>query len=156
MEKRYPIIGLYILMFVVVTVIIATGILANGRDMGVNATTEESVESNYLIDTVVEIDNVVTDDDKLVINYFDMYKWIVYYNESSTVENMTYIYEFSSEKEAQEMVSIRKQELMLNGTISVQDCRAVENYVVVDLVDTSFKNVSRNILEKNFSGLIVF
>ena len=119
---------------------------------------KENEESKYLnlIKTVEDIDNLVTNDDRLVINYFDAYLWIVYFSESGSIEHMTYIYDFKTSDNAEKMVDTRKEELERNKTMTIKNAKAVDKYIVVDLVDTSFTNVTRNMLEYNFSTLIVY
>ncbi len=115
-------------------------------------------ESKYLnkINTVEDIDNLVTNDDRLVINYFDAYLWTVYFSESGSIEHMVYIYDFKTPENAKKMVKTRKEELERNKTMTIKNAKAVDRYIVVDLVDISFTNVTRGILEYNFSQLIVY
>lgn len=119
---------------------------------------KENDENKYvdLIKTVEDIDNLVTDNDRLVINYFDAYLWAVYFSESGSIEHMTYVYDFNTPEDAEKNVKTRKEELERNKTMTIKKAKAVDKYIVVDLTDTSFTNVSRNILEYNFSMLIVY
>ncbi len=119
---------------------------------------KENGESVYLnnITTIEDIENLVTNDDRLVINYYDAYIWTVYFSEDGSIEHMVYIYDFETPKKAEEMVKSRKEELESNKTMTVKHAKAVDSYVVVDLVDTSFTNVTRAMLENNFSLLIVY
>lgn len=102
-----------------------------------------------------QVKSFVTTDDKLVINYFDAYLWIVYFNEDDTVSHMTYIYEFESEDVAKDMVNTRKNELSVNKTMTITDACYIEEYVIIDLTDSSFDGTTRDILEHNFENLIV-
>lgn len=113
-------------------------------------------EKQKLIDSGDDVENLVTGDDKLVINYYDSYIWVVYFDELGHIECMTYVYAFADEEEAQLMAQPRKSELERNRTMTVYTSRAVDEYVVVILTDTSFTNITRSILENNFSGLVVY
>lgn len=113
-----------------------------------------NADANYIAD-VSDIENLVTDGDKLVINYYDAYIWTVFFDETDLVDRMIYIYKFSDETEAESMVKSRSEELKKNKSMKIENAYNVENYVVVELVDESFENVSRSILENNFSLLIV-
>lgn len=108
------------------------------------------------IDSSKDVKNLVTDDDKLVINYYDAYIWVIYFDELGNIECMTYIYAFEDESEAELMAKPRGAELERNRTMTVYNSRAVDEYVVVILTDTSFTNITRSILENNFSGLVVY
>lgn len=118
----------------------------------------EDDESKYLnsINTTDDIENLVTTDERLVINYFDAYLWTVYFSETGSIEHMVYIYEFDSPNKAQKMLKTRVEELERNKTMTVKSAKAVESYIVVDLIDISFTNVTRDMLEYNFSMLIVY
>lgn len=107
------------------------------------------------LSTTEDIVNLVTDDDKLVINYFDAYTWVVFFDENRYVENMIYIYKFDSAEAAEDMLSTRKEELEINKTMTVTEAKTIENYIIIYLDDTSFTNVTREMLENNFSQMIV-
>ncbi len=111
---------------------------------------EKSIKSSK------DIENLVTSDDKLVINYYDAYSWVVFFDELGHIRCMTYIYNFSDDDEADIMANPRKAELERNRTMTVYSSRAIDEYVVVILTDTSFTNITRSILENNFSGLVVY
>ncbi|MBQ8000693.1 MAG: hypothetical protein IJ298_05670 [Ruminococcus sp.] len=127
----------------------------NGDNFDVSG--KENDESIYLnnITTVEDIENLVTNDNRLVINYYDAYIWTVYFAQDGSIEHMVYIYDFETEAKAQKMVKTRKEELECNKTMTIKCAKSIENYVVIDLVDTSFTNVTRSMLENNFSLLIV-
>lgn len=128
---------------------------SNGDNFDVSG--KENDESVYInnITTIEDIDNLVTNDNRLVINYYDAYIWIVYFAEDGSIEHMVYIYDFETPKKAEKMVDTRKKELECNKTMTIKYAKSVEQYVVIDLVDTSFTNVTRAMLENNFSLLIV-
>ena len=156
MKRTYPIMGLSIAAMILIIVAIAVGCSANKNEFDVSGKEEENILPGF-ISTVAEIEKLVTDDKRLVINYFDAYMWVVYADtDAAGVERMTYIYKFASENEAQDMVSIRSEELAKNRTMTILRCKAIGRYVVADLKDTSFANVSRSILEYNFSGLVIY
>lgn len=115
---------------------------------------EESVYLNNIM-TMEDIDNLVTSDDRLVINYYDAYIWTVYFSDDGSIEHMVYLYNFETPQKAEKMVKTRKQELECNKTMTIKNARAIDTYVVVDLFDSSFSNVTRSMLETNFSQLIV-
>ncbi len=149
-----------LLLLVVLTVVIfafgSSACTANGDNFDVSG--KENDESIYLnnINTIEDIENLVTNDDRLVINYYDAYIWTVYFSDDGSIEHMVYIYDFETPKKAEKMVESRKEELEANKTMKVKQAKAVDSYVVVDLVDTSFTNVTRTALENNFSLLIVY
>ncbi|MGN0453257.1 MAG: hypothetical protein ACI4GZ_05590 [Ruminococcus sp.] len=103
-----------------------------------------------------DIKNLVTDDDKLVINYYDAYIWTVFFSPDGSIDHMIYIYGFETDEEAASMVEIRTKELKANKTMKILSSASVGRYVVVDLEDTSFAGVERSVLEHNFSQLIVY
>ena len=115
---------------------------------------EESIYLNNIV-TKEDIDNLVTNDERLVINYYDAYIWTVYFSEDGSIEHMVYLYDFKTSKKAENMVKTRKQELECNKTMTIKNARAIDSYVVVDLFDSSFTNVTRSMLETNFTQLIV-
>lgn len=122
-----------------------------------SASGEENNSSNlhFSLYTVEDIKNLVTTDDMLVINYYDAYKWIVFLNKDNSVGRMIYIYEFESQDRAEEMVSVRASELRKNKTMSIISEKAIENYVVIELTDSSFSDISGDMLRSNFAQLIV-
>lgn len=128
----------------------------NGDSFDVSG--KENDESVYVnnITTIEDIDNLVTNDDRLVINYYDAYIWTVYFAEDGSIEHMVYIYDFETEKKAEKNVKSRKEELECNKTMKIKYAKSIDKYVVIDLVDTSFTNVTRAMLENNFSLLIVY
>lgn len=147
-------------IFVVLCVIFITGSVVgcsekNGRFDVSGQTTGNIIEEN-LINSLEDIENLVTDDEKLVINYYDAYIWTVFFDESGVIDKMIYIYEFGDEKEAESMVDVRQEQLSQNKTMSITDAISIENFVVITLTDTSFTNVTRGMLENNFNGLIVY
>ncbi len=118
---------------------------------------KENDESLYInnITTIEDIENLVTNDDRLVINYYDAYVWVVYFADNGSIEHMVYIYDFETPRKAKNMVDTRRKELECNKTMTIKYAKSIENYVVIDLTDTSFTNVTRSMLENNFSLLIV-
>lgn len=155
MKKKFPFIGLSVVAILLIIVAIAVGCSARENKFDVSGEENEKALPGY-ISSVNEIDKLVTNDEKLVINYFDAYIWVVHTDNEGSIERMTYIYEFESQSEAMDMVSIRSEELVKNRTMTILRCKAIGKYVVVDLIDTSFDNVNRLILEHNFSGLIIY
>lgn len=115
---------------------------------------EESVYLNNIV-TTEDIDNLVTNDNRLVINYYDAYIWAVYFSEDGSIEHMVYIYDFETEAKAEKMLKQRKTQLESNKTMTIKNARTIGSYVVIDLFDSSFTNVTRSMLETNFSLLIV-
>ncbi len=118
-------------------------------------------ENNYdflekELNTSEDIKNLVTDDDKLVINYYDAYTWVVFFGDTGSIEHMIYIYSFESNSEALSIVDDRVKELKLNYSMKIQASKVIDSYVLIDLVDSNFTNVSRNMLEHNFSNLIAY
>ena len=114
------------------------------------------IEIEKSIKSSKDIENLVTSDDKLVINYYDAYTWVVFFDELGHIRCMTYVYSFADDDEADIMANPRKSELERNRTMTVYSSRAIDEYVVAILTDTSFTNITRSILENNFSGLIVY
>ena len=155
MEKRYPLLGIYVLLLLMVMVFVAVLSTTKQAELDVNAQTQEQKLSENYIGSAEEINHIVTDDYKLVINYFDAYIWIVSFDSKGCVEDMTYIYKFADNYEAQDMVSVRAGELAENETINVKKSYVIDSYVVVEVHDSSFESISREMLEKNFDGLIV-
>ena len=127
----------------------------NGSFSASGQSTSNILQKDF-ISSVEDIENLVTDNEKLVINYYDAYIWVVFFDESGVIDYMTYIYEFDDKNEAETMVSVRKEQLSQNKTMNVISASLIENFVVVELNDTSFTNVSRGMLENNFNGLIVY
>ncbi len=125
--------------------------------MGLEAKPEDEINKSlfYSIVNAEDIKNLVTDGSKLVINYYDAYIWTVFFTQDDTVESMMYIYKFDSPEKANSMLESRVHELLRNRTVKVNDSKCVENYLLVELVDTSFDGISRDHLEINFSNLIV-
>lgn len=155
MKSKYPIIGLSVAAILLIVLTIAVGCSAKQNKFDVSGEENEKALPGY-ISSVNEIDKLVTNDEKLVINYFDAYIWVVHTDNEGSIERMTYIYEFESQSEAMDMVSIRSEELVKNRTMTILRSKAIDEYVVVDLIDTSFATVNRSILEHNFSGLIIY
>lgn len=124
-----------------------------GTEIKDNETVAE--EEEFSLVSSEDVLNLVTDDDKLVINYYDAYIWTVFFDKSGNVEDMIYIYKFKSEDEAKSMVKTRKEELENNKTMKITDAYSVGCYVIVELEDSSFASVTREMLENNFSQLIV-
>ncbi len=110
----------------------------------------------YTISSSEDIKELVTDDNKLVINYYEAYIWTVFFNEENTVDSMIFIYKFDSPEKAHSMIETRTHELERNKTMRVTNAKSVENYLVVELVDSSFDGLSRERLENNFNNLIVY
>lgn len=118
-------------------------------------------ENNYdflenKLNTTEDIKNLVTDDDKLVINYYNAYTWVVFFGDTGNIEHMIYIYSYDSESDAMSLVDDRVKELDLNSTMKIQASKVIDSYVAIDLTDSSFTNVTRSMLEHNFSMLIVY
>ena len=153
MKKQDKIFSAVILLIIMFMLVSTAGCSCDSSKFDVSGHTGDDKNT---IKSVEDITNLVTDDEKLVINYYDAYIWIVYFDNLGTIRSMTYIYEFSDSQEAESMVSTRTEELEKNKTMTIVNARAVEQYLVVDLTDTSFTNVTRSILETNFSGLIVY
>lgn len=122
--------------------------------VGDNEQNSVPMPTNF-ISSASDVKDLVTDDDKLVINYYDAYVWTVFFGSDDTVRSMVYVYNFEDEQEAEKMVSVRKAELEKNKTMTITAAYRVGTYVVMELNDTSFDGVSRSILEHNFNGLIV-
>ncbi len=156
MKNKVSIISIFIVLTVMLSITVSVGCSGNKTNFDVSGQTTEGINDNYFISTVEDIENLVTDDEKLVINYFDAYIWIVFFDSDSKIERMIYIYEFEDESKAQAMTAERKNELSKNKTMTINEAYSISNYVVVSLTDTSFTNVSRSILENNFNGLIVY
>lgn len=155
MKKVYSQTLILVLIIVVLSLGINTGCVSvvEGRS-GENEPTTVPAGVNF-ISTTEDIKNLVTDDKKLVINYYDAYIWTVFFDNDNTVKSMVYVYDFKSSEEAENNTELRKKELEKNKTMTITSAYNVENYVVMELEDTSFKGVSREILENNFKGLIV-
>lgn len=141
------------ILVVLVVVFLTMGTSACTTDVS-GKEKEESVYLNNIM-TMEDIDNLVTSDDRLVINYYDAYIWTVYFSDDGSIEHMVYLYNFETPQKAEKMVKTRKQELECNKTMTIKNARAIDTYVVVDLFDSSFTNVTRSMLETNFSQLIV-
>ncbi len=156
MKRIIPTVSLLLLVAVLLSGVMSTGCVSNVEGTAINVTTATSEADEFYINSSEDIINLVTDDDKLVINYYDAYVWVVFFDENGYVDNMIYIYRFESEEAAKDMVKTRKQELSQNKAMDITDARHIENYVVVELLDSSFASVTRGILENNFSQLIVF
>lgn len=140
---------------VLLSSVVFAGCVSNveGTEIDDNKNTVET--KVFSLESSEDILNLVTDDDKLVINYYDAYIWVVFFGESGIVEDMIYIYKFESEDEAKSMEKTRKEELEKNKTMKITDAYTVGCYVVVELEDSSFSTVTREMLENNFSQLIV-
>lgn len=138
-------------------VMLFTAVGCSGKDNNFNVSGQstDAVTDKYNFTTVEDIENLVTDDERLVINYFDAYIWIVYFDDDGNIDHMVYIYEFTDETTASSMVEKRCAELEQNKSMTVLSSYSVGNYVLVDLTDISFTNVTRAMLENNFSGLVV-
>lgn len=154
--KRNSIISVSALMVVLIVVMVSVGCSVPREKFDVSGKINEDNYKYHLIESVDDIKLLVTDDDKLVINYFDAYTWMISFDENDIPDKMTYIYKFDNEKIASEMASVRKSELEKNRTMKVISSFNIEEYVVVTLVDSSFNNVTRDKLEYNFEGLIVY
>lgn len=140
---------------VLLSSVVFAGCVSNveGTEIDDNKNTVET--KVFSLESSEDILNLVTDDDKLVINYYDAYIWVVFFGESGNVEDMIYIYKFESEDVAKSMVKTRREELAKNKTMKITDAYSVGCYVVVELEDSSFSTVTREMLENNFSQLIV-
>ncbi len=138
------------------SITVTVGCSGKGNNFDVSGQSTDGVNDVYFLSSVEEIEELVTDDNKLVINYFDSYLWVVYFDEESKIEHMIYIYEFEDEIKAESMISERTKELSKNKTMTIDNAYNISNYLIVSLTDTSFTNVSRAILENNFNGLIVY
>lgn len=156
MKNRVSILIMFIVLSVVLSISVTAGCSDNRPSFDVSGQTTQGVSDSNFITSVEDIENLVTDNDRLVINYFDAYIWVVFFNEESKIESMMYIYEFENDETAQSMTSVRSNELSQNKTMTVIQAYCVANYVVVSLTDTSFQNISRSMLENNFNGLIVY
>lgn len=148
--------GVSALMIVLLIIVVSVGCTVQKDNFDVIGISKDENQSVFAINTVEEIMNVVTDDDKLVINYYDAYTWVVLFDEDNRTTMMLYIYKFDTAEIASDMLKIRKEELEKNRTMTIESCRQIEEYIVVELTDSSFDNVSREMLENNFSGLIVY
>ncbi len=156
MKNKVSIISIFIVLSVMLSITVTVGCSGKGNNFDVSGQTTDGIDDAYFISSVEEVEELVTDDNKLVINYFDAYIWIVFFNEESKIEHMVYIYEFEDEAEAESMISERTKELSKNKTMSIDKAYNISNYLIVSLNDTSFTNISRSILENNFNGLIVY
>ncbi|MBE6737177.1 MAG: hypothetical protein IKB72_06180 [Ruminococcus sp.] len=156
MLKYNSVSGISVLIVVLIIIAASVGCSVQKDNFDVSGMTNDEDFNKAVISTVDDIKNVVTDDDKLVINYFDAYTWIILFNDDNMPKKMVYIYRFENREEALKMTDIRKSELEKNRTMKVESCRNIEEYVVAELIDTSFDNISRETLENNFNGLIVY
>lgn len=156
MKNKVSIISIFVVLSVILSISVSVGCSGKKSGFDVSGQTTEGIEDEYFISSVEDIENLVTDNEKLVINYFDAYIWVVFFDEDLKIDSMLYIYEFEDEEKAQSMVSVRKNELSKNKTMSINESYSVDKYVIITLTDTSFTNVSRSILENNFNGLIVY
>ncbi len=143
-------------MVVLVIIAVSVGCSVNKDRFDVTGIAKEENNNEFIINTTDDIKNIVTDDDKLVINYFDAYTWIILFNEYNKPSHMVYVYKFEDSKTAIEMADVRRNELEKNRSMVILASRAIDDFVVVDLLDSSFDNVTREVLENNFSGLIVY
>lgn len=155
MKKVYSKAALLTLILIVFSLAVNTGCVSDVK--GTSSENEETTIPAYTnyIDSSSDIDNLVTDDYKLVINYYDAYIWVVFFNQENTVDSMLYAYDFNTCEEAADMVETRRRELQKNKTMTITSAYSVDNYVVMELLDSSFDGLSRDILENNFNGLIV-
>ena len=154
MKRQTTFYGLSITVIILIVVSIAVCCNARQKNYDVSGVNNENNLPGYISD-VNEIVNLVTDDEKLVINYFDAYTWVVYTSADGSIERMTYIYKFNSAEEAQKMLKPRTQELSQNRSMTILRCNTFGEYVVVELKDSSFNNVNRSLLETNFAGLVI-
>lgn len=146
---------LMIFMTVVFLAFGTVGCDGSGNNFDVSGQENDGKTPYGYIATAEDINSLVTDDDKLVINYYDAYVWVVYFAEDGSIDRMVYIYDFETSDNASNMVDKRKSELASNKTMTVTSAKSIDNFVVIELTDSSFENVSREILENNFSQLIV-
>ncbi len=153
MKKQDKFIAVTLLVSIMFLFVSVSGCTGDKSNFDVSGHTND--KENYITSSE-DITNLVTDDEKLVINYYDAYIWIVHFDNLGSIERMTYIYSFNDADEASSMVETRKEELENNKTMKVISSRCVDKYLIVELTDTSFTNVTRSILETNFSGLIVY
>lgn len=149
-DKLIAVLLLFSILLLYANLVSCTGVKSNFDVFGHTADKENFIASTE------DITNLVTDDEKLVINYYDAYIWIVYFDNFGSIERMAYIYTFNTEQEALEMIDVRKEELETNKTMTIINARSIDKYLIVELKDTSFTNVTRSMLETNFSGLIVY
>ncbi|MBQ4568926.1 MAG: hypothetical protein IJA62_02520 [Ruminococcus sp.] len=156
MKNKVSVISVFVVLSVILSITVTIGCSGKGNNFDVSGQTTDGVDDAYFISSVEEVENLVTDDNKLVINYFDAYIWIVFFDDESKIEHMVYIYEFEDEAKAESMISERTKELSKNKTMTIDSAYNVSNYLIVSLYDTSFTNISRSILENNFNGLIVY
>lgn len=153
MKKYDKITPLFILLFVLTIMATAVGCSSDRSKFDVSGYTENLSDD---IVTSEDIKELVTDDEKLVINYYNAYTWVIYFDNMGSIRYMTYIYSFSDSDEAFAMVDVRKEELEKNKTMTITDAYSVDEFLIVELTDTSFTNISRSVLETNFSGLVVY
>ena len=154
-NKRNTIIGISVIT-IVILIVVAVGCSAKKEDFNVSGKTNPEITDGIVINSIEDIKSLVTDDNKLVINYFDAYTWVVLCDDQSITEEMVYIYEFDDNNVAEYMLSVRKSELEKNRAMKINSCKVIDQFVVVQLTDSSFHNVTRNMLEINFDGLIVY
>ena len=133
----------------------AVGCSGNGQGFQVSGQENTNCLQECNVSSVSDIKNLVTDDDKLVINYYDAYIWVVYFSQTGEIEEMMYIYEFENSEDAESAITSRVSELEQISTMIILDSHTIENYITITLKDTSFTGVTRNMLEYNFNGLII-
>jgi len=156
MRKRNYIIGISILTVVLSIVAISVGCSVKDEKFDVSANTDQVKIQKDLLETADDIKNIVTDDDKLVINYYDAYTWIVLFDENDYPKNMMYVYKFESEENATKMINERKKELEMNRSIKVTSAKVIDEFLIIELEDSSFDKIPRGQLEYNFNGLIKY
>ena len=152
-KKQDKLISIVLLFFILIVFASVAGCSGDNTGFDVSGCTDDKKDT---ITSLEDITNLVTDNEKLVINYYDAYIWIVYFDELGSIKHMTYIYSFEDKDKAESMVDTRTEELEKNKTMTIIGARSIDRYLVVELTDTSFTNVTRSILETNFSGLIVY
>lgn len=146
---------LFIFSAMLTCTLIVAGCTADNGNFSVSGEENNSGNLHFSIYTVEDIKNLVTTDDMLVINYYDAYKWIVFLNKDDSVGSMIYIYEFESQDRAEEMVFVRASELKKNKTMNILSEKVIENFVIVELTDSSFSSITGEVLRSNFAQLLV-
>ena len=147
-----------IALFLAVAAMFCTLWGCNSSVKGLDTNSEEDVNINpvYSLKSAEDIENLVTGDNILVINYYDAYIWAVIFDDAGNIDHMIYIYKFDTPEKAHSMTETRKHELERNKTMKVNTAKSVDNFLLVDLVDSSFEGVKRETLENNFKNLIVY
>ena len=83
MLKYNSVSGISVLIVVLIIIAASVGCSVQKDNFDVSGMTNDEDFNKAVISTVDDIKNVVTDDDKLVINYFDAYTWIILFNDDT-------------------------------------------------------------------------